>query len=126
MKARRFHIPRDDGRALCGRAWKQGDKSNPRGRCENIRVKNEEKEKRRNIREKAAKERAEKLEAGMLVELASGSFALRYSLGGKIVTESIGTADGRKAAILAPLCMKQIRRTGRPLNQAPKCKSDLL
>lgn len=129
MKIAKLHLLREDGRALCiGRKpAKQGDEfADPCGRCENVRQREADKAKRRERREADAKQRAADLEAGKLVQLASGNYALRYTLNGKVIEESIGTGDERKARILAPLCMAQIRRTGRSLNKAPKCLADKL
>lgn len=125
MKTHPLHLLREDGRAIC-----IGRKPGGMGEIACLRCSQrfaEEQQKQRKAEDRAYRkvQRALDLDAGMLFQNTKGFWGLRFMLDGKIVTESLSTKDMKKAEILAPLCMKNIRRVGRKLRDRPTCYADL-
>lgn len=110
--------------ALCSgkRPAKLG--AEPCPKCMDRNAKQQAEQRKRERDEQQAKERAERLERGEVIEQANGIYALRYRFENKIVTQSLGERDKRRAEQLAPLCMARIRRTGRKLRDDPTCFAD--
>lgn len=81
---------------------------------------------RKLAREARKAQRIADLESGILFKKANGYWALRYTLQGKEVKDSLREESESRAKTLAPLCMLYIRRTGKRLGDNPKCVADYL
>lgn len=119
-----LHILNASGRALCMGKRPGTIGTEPCAKCAAANLKLQSRDRNRERREKERREMQEALQAGYLVALPSGNFALRYRLDGKVHCQSLATTDEAKAKTLATLCMRHIRRTGRPLRQELTCYAD--
>lgn len=127
MKTKRSHIIRPDGKALCtGRLSPHDESAEPCEKCALSQKRKNRIEKQKEDRRIRIEKRAADLENGVLFQLHSGMFALRYSLEGKTVVQSLGERSEVRANMMAPLAMKHIRRTGRKLRTEPKCYADMM
>ena len=122
--AERLHLLRGTMRAFChGRlVSKQG--TEPCGRCETVRAREQARDAAKLKREELRAARQRDLRAGVLWRNYAGFYCLRYMLNNSIYCHSLHEREERRAKMLVPLLMHQIQRTGRPFIDNPKCNAD--